>query len=577
MTRTRSFLAALMLGITAPLAAQEPAAQVNLPQDVADELVAFYNDSTTIRLDGGGAVPPGRSLRGDVAVLEGNLEVGGEVTGRLAVINGDLRLRPGARVGGEIAVTGGQIEGVEDATVEGSVTVFEERLRYVRERGSIRRVSAGDRDDEGFTSSLGFGRSRLTVRAGTNYNRIEGLPVMFGPIIETASSNPLRLEALAVWRTDDGFSLGTEDLGYRVRLEQYLGGRELYSLGATAHSLIEPVERWGLTDLESSLATFLLHQDVRDYFERTGWTAYGRIRVPDLPLTLRVEYVDEEHEPAAVGSPWSLTDNDGPWRPQPLAGEGRLRSVGATLTLDTRNDVRDPTHGWWVEARTRVGVEGALAVPEHDVEPAGDGERVLVPSRRFGSDVALGQLDVRRYSRVGPDVELALRAVAGGSLTGEALPPQFQHAPGGEGSLPGYRRFAVDCGAREVPARRADPEGEGPDVFPSYGCDRMALFQAELRGGFGWTVDLGGDEPGDRDWQWDSSVQFRPRWAAFLNAGRGWALDAPGTATVPRHDEATRLDVGLGLFVGDLGLYFAVPLAEEGHGINLFVRLDRRF
>ena len=45
------------------------------------------------------------------------------------------------------------------------------------------------------------------------------------------------------------------------------------------------------------------------------------------------------------------------------------------------------------------------------------------------------------------------------------------------------------------------------------------------------------------------------------------------------YDEETAVDVGAGILVGDLGIYFAVPVADgrERGGVNFFIRLAPRF
>jgi hypothetical protein len=198
------------------------------------------------------------------------------------------------------------------------------------------------------------------------------------------------------------------------------------------------------------------------------------------------------------------------------------------------------------------------------------------------TDFARGFLDVRRYNRVSPSSALVLRAVLCGSLDGAPLPPQYQHAFGGEGSLPGFPLFSLDCGARSrvvAVEGRVGPDGFAVPAVPAYGCDRMALFQAEYRGSFGWELDLGDGD--DVDWHdgWSSGgdLDLRPRWVAFLNAGRGWTRSPAGQEDLVPVDEDTHLDGGLGLSVGDLGLYLAVPLSGGGSGANFFVRLDHRF
>jgi hypothetical protein len=149
-------------------------------------------------------------------------------------------------------------------------------------------------------------------------------------------------------------------------------------------------------------------------------------------------------------------------------------------------------------------------------------------------------------------------------------------AIGGEGSLPAYRRFSGDCGARS--SARIAPLGEGEDprqrVYPSYGCDGVLLFQMELQNSFPFSWN-----PLPEEWE-DSEAsaffEFQPIWALTFNAGRGWAQGEVGNGH-PRIDSPTRADVGVGLFLGGLGLYWSYPLTDRGEGVNFFVRLQRRF
>jgi hypothetical protein len=149
-------------------------------------------------------------------------------------------------------------------------------------------------------------------------------------------------------------------------------------------------------------------------------------------------------------------------------------------------------------------------------------------------------------------------------------------AVGGEGSLPAYRRFSGDCGARSE--ARISPVGEGEDprqrVYPSYGCDGVLLFQAELQNSlpFSWN-------PLPEDWEDSEASSFfelQPVWALTFNAGRGWAHGEVGNGH-PRIDSPTRADLGVGLFLGGLGLYWSYPLSNRAEGVNFFVRLQRRF
>ncbi len=251
-------------------------------------------------------------------------------------------------------------------------------------------------------------------------------------------------------------------------------------------------------------------------------------------------------------------------------------SSRAAITIDTRNDPNDPSDGWLLQASARRGLGGDLLVPAHLASAEGPSE--TIDPKEFDTDFLTGFLDIRGYLRINPKASLNLRGVMGGALNDVPLPPQFQHALGGVGSLPGHRMFAHDCGARNVTGAFDHVTAKGilsSEVFPSYGCDRFALFQAEFRGSLFLDWDFGGNDgqgSWEEDWNWYPNIDFSPNWAAFFDAGQAWNVDDGNADTL--------MDVGVGLFFGDLGLYFAFPLNEDENGDrdgNFFIRLSRRF
>jgi hypothetical protein len=575
------FLAGLLLGATPQGHAQERRVEeADLPRWVAEDVINFFNDPSTFHFTGRTRIPSTRVIEGNVAVLGGPFTLAGEVDGDLVVVNGDLVMETGGVVTGNVLVVGGRALGQDLGEIGGNLRVFDDPLRYVQ-RGEQIAAAGRPAEREGFGPDFTWGDARLIIKSGQNYNRTEGLPVMFGPSIRTAGSNPFRLDLFAIWRTDVGFDFNEEDLGYSLRAEQSLGGRDQFAVGGTYYSTITPIEDWGLTNLETSLAAFILHQDFRDYYERNGWSAFARLRFPFLPVQLRAEYFEEDHEFAPVRGPWSITDNNDPWREQPLVAEGKFRYAEGSLTVDARNNVGDPTDGWYIQARSRAGLGGSLFRPAHlvsttpnQIEPGVD---VLLPTE-FDTDFVTGFLDIRSYNRINPSASLNFRGVAGGALNDVHLPPQYQHALGGVGSLPGFPLFHVDCGARETIRGYNYQIDDVPvlgGVYPSYGCDRFALFQAEFRGGLFVDWGLGGNKGGENqvdEWNWYPNVDLSPDWTAFFNMGRGWNLDSDHSKTL--------MDLGLGIFFGDLGIYFAYPLTEDLNGDrdgNFFIRLSRRF
>lgn len=568
-------LALAILGAPPPAAGQTVAGP--LPPSVEEAAFQLLNAGESFRL-AGGRIPVGTRVEGDVAVLGGSLELGGEIAGALLVVNGDLELLPGAEVEGSTLVLGGAVLGESEAVLEGGLAVYSTPLRYQVENGNVEPVQGAGPGVGLLASDLGFGRARLSIRSTSAYNRVEGLPVRFGAIVGTAGRNPLALEASGIWRSVSGLTLRSDRLGHNFGLAQAVGGRGTAEIAARAYDEFIPIEERGLSDVEASLSTFLLREDLRDYYRRRGWSVSGSLRPVRPPIELVIGYRQEDHQTAPVQGPWTLGDSETPWRPLPLVAEGRSRSVEGVLRWDSRDDPSVPADGWLISLALQAQIGGSLSLP-----PTGRGvtaeaaDAVANPTRlsRFNA----GTLDIRRYARVGPTSRLKLRALFQGGLEPAALVPQLQSALGGEGTLPGHPRFSIDCAARADSrfARTGGEEGGRRTVVPvflSYGCDRTVLFQAEFQG----ALPLSGNPLPD-GWQ-DSELgplfNIQPVWAVFLNAGRGWELGSLSSGGA-RSDSPTRADIGVGLFLGSVGAYWSYPLNRSERGLDFFLRLQQRF
>jgi len=529
-----------------------------LPREVAEGVADYLNDPDVIRFNGRASLPAGASIVGNVGVLDGSILVAGRIDGDLIVIGGNFDLVPGGSVTGDVLLIGGRFSG-DEGGIQGMLRHYDESFTFEVRDGAVRL-----REPSGRRQGVYLGRSRLTVQAGRNYNRVEGLPIIFGPVIDTRGGAGLRVEALATYRTESGF---TDDrLGYRIGIEQRFGSELQGYFGGYAYSEVTPIEGW-LSDLEASLGAFFLHNDYRDYYERRGWQLVAGLSFPGIPLDLDLAYRDERHQSLPVGSPFTLVRNDQPWRPLPLVAEGDRRSLEASFVMDTRNDAEDPTDGWWLSASGIFGLSGDSEIPGSSAMEGGT-IAASVPSE---TEVRSGTLDLRRYARVDPDSDISFRALLSGSLDGEPLPAQYQHAFGGEGSLPGFKPFSLDCGARASTVF-VDREDGPAEVFPSYGCDRMALFQAEYRRVLGFDIDLGPKDDAEwEQWSWYPRIDLSPALSIFVEGGRGWSLEENGVDT---EDVA---DAGVGLHIGDLRLYWAYPLRGGDERVNFFVRFSRRF
>lgn len=547
----------LQAAVVSPASArQDLLAGDPLPRAVATDLVDFLNDPGVVRFDGRASIPEGALLAGDVGALDGSLTISGTISGGVVVVGGDLVITPTGTISGDAIVVGGRLRG-DTERIEGEFVRYDETFTFVVRDGRV-----GLRDPPDRREGLYLGASRITVRAGTNYNRAEGLPIVFGPVIESRGDGAFRVEALATYRTESGFT--RDRLGYRIGAEQRFGSPLTLTVRGGAYSEVEPIE-YRLSDVESSLASFLLHRDYRDYYERRGWSAGLGLGVPSIPLDLSLDYRREKHFSLPVGSPWTLVRNDEPWRAMPLVAEGTQELLDARLVFDTRNDADHPTDGWLIRASGRFGLGDDPAVPGFSTSLDGPLGDAAVEDGGFST----GSLDVRRYARVDPWSHLAFRGFVAGSLDGEVLPPQYQHALGGEGALPGLSLFDLDCGARDavVLAQRDDDR----EAYPYYGCDRVALFQVEFRKAFRWDLELGPDEDEWDDWSWYPRIDLSPAFSVFVEGGRGWSA-GPSRPDTPRG-----ADAGLGLHLGDISFYWAYPLEGGDERVNFFVRLSRRF
>jgi hypothetical protein len=357
--------AAALLGPRAAGAQRRPADVVRrdsanaptLPADVARLATEVYNAPATRRANGPFTLAAGDTVAGDLAVLGGPVTIGGRVGGRVVVINGDLTLRPGARVRGDVLVVGGVVDGRHVAEVGGELRVHRQMLAFHRE-GT--RVVPDDVDDDDRPSAyVGWraegergGRAYLGLRLATaqGYNRVEGLPILAGPTVTYRMGDVrLRLDALGIYRTVGGFEPDSRDLGTTRVWRCGSGAAPRCASAAGCTTRVAAVEEWQLTPLETGLASFLLHRDYRDYWNRHGGSVWTALHLgPDVSLTASLG--DQRWRALETRDPFTLFRNGAAWRANPTTDEARMHVANVTLRLDTRNDASSPWAGWYVLA-----------------------------------------------------------------------------------------------------------------------------------------------------------------------------------------------------------------------------------
>jgi hypothetical protein len=537
------------------------------PAGIVQEAVRAYNDSGTVRFAGDVVVPSGRTLAGHFALFRGTLRVRGAIDGPIALIDGDLIIEAGGQVQGDVLIVGGQLRIRATGLHAGRARTYAESAPVVREESGLLRVQERrgplrelPRASKSFQS--GSVRTTLRLTTGHTYNRVEGLPVHFGPLFEwRASPNAsVELDLRGILRTAPDESDLRRDLGYVTRLAWRRTSLPLVGIGITAHSEMRPIETEPLSAIESGWSAFLLQTDYRDVFEGQGFGAQAFFQ-PGHAFRIDLGFRRDNERSARDSDPWSLFRNSDRWRANPLIDDGHFLTASVGLNLDTRHSRDFAASGWWVRAVFEYG-------ESEDVAPV-----VLPTSIRSALPIdgsyaySRVHLDARRYLRVSPRSRVRLRFLASGWAGGDPLPVQRRHSLGGPGLLPGYGFRAVTC-------TPAGFENAARTAF----CDRMTVIQGEFR-----TRLRLGVASRFLDRAHLSLNHFLALDEAdlvfFTDAGIAWLTgDGPGRVPnnrIPSLDN-WKADVGIGVDLGGLGLYLAKALTD-GEPVRFTARLEHRF
>lgn len=534
------------------------------PPDVVAELLAFYNDSATTRMQGEVSFPAGSAFAGRLALFRGSLRLAGRVRGDVVVINATLFLLPGADIEGDVLVVGGRLIRSPDTRHVGRERVVWDAAPVLRSaEGTLvlreRRRPLSDLAEARTSFQTGRIRTTLLLATGGTYNRIEGLPIVFGPTFELRPSrrSVARVDLRGLLRTAGEGSRLSSDFGYGARAELRfpVGG-----IAGRVYSEVASFEDQPLSPAENGWSAFLLQRDYRDYLERRGGGGAGWVQ-PTRSLRLELSLRRDHERSVRATDPWSLLRNSDRWRRNPLSDDGHYFTTGVQLDLDTRNDRDRPSTGWLLRARYEHATSDDVApvtLPE-TVRP-------LIPT---GGGYAFDRLtlDLRRYSRLAPGLRVNSRLRADGWIGGDRMPIQRRVSLGGPDLLPGYGFRASTC------APRGFVDASDPAL-----CDRSLIAQVEVRTRLG--LNLGYRL---RDRESGAAGRFigieEADLVFFSDAGKAWlAGDGPGQVPpnrIPSFHE-WKADVGIGLDAGEIGAYLAKSLTG-GEPVRFLVRLQRRF
>lgn len=547
----------------------------SVPRDVALDAVSVWNSSSTKRVRGDFTLAAGDTVRGDLAVLSGRVELAGAVTGDVVSINGGLILRESGSVDGSLTVLGGRFVAPERPSVRSDIRVWSSRLLYRESGDSL--IAEVDHDLFRRWSRWGDSENQrssgeIFLAAAHTYNRVEGLPVLIGPRFRLASgSTSFDGELFGVFRTGDRLNWERQNLGHRASAQLQFGRGSGVRFGGRLFDDVDAMEQWQLSNLEVGLSTFLFTRDYRDYWLRHG--AAGSVALfSRAGSELKAEYGQERWSSRNALGVWSIFNDSDLWRANPAADEGVLNIATVTGKLDTRNNIENPRSGWLLFAQWERGDGELDRIAPTTTEIRNTTAGNIVYSR--------GLVDLRRYNRLAPGAQLNLRVVAGGWLNGDALPLQRRFSVSGIDALPGFD-FRRTIGAADVGTCATGENANYVILGRPAQCERMVLTQVEWKGDF--RIRLFGDRDwfGDRRWA-TSHRSADGSWVLFANSGRGWLVNGTSSALTYRRGElpkigSWRTDVGGGFDFGDFGVYVAEAVSQGGLQPNFYVRLGHRF
>src|SRR5262245_59263499 len=196
--RTVTVVLGLFCMATAVHAQERLLTDLGLPREAQRRINLIIDDPATRRYNGTTTLGPADSISGNVVVVDGPLYMSGHINGQLIVI-GDLEFTEGSSVTGDLTVIGGEARALELAEIGGTVTLYGEGFELFHRGERILAVNTRHRRGR-YLSYEDWGRSTFSVRPGI-YNRVEGLPIALGPVIETSGPSPTRFEAVGILRT----------------------------------------------------------------------------------------------------------------------------------------------------------------------------------------------------------------------------------------------------------------------------------------------------------------------------------------------------------------------------------------
>ena len=429
----------------------------------ATEKYLTDNEKESFRYVGRVEIEDDEVINGNLVVIDGDLDLQGKVHGDVLVIRGDVSLDSGSVVNGNVTSVDGSIRQDDQSRVQGSQ--LETHVKNLFAHGEWDK----SRDDfYTYDHHHNYGPySTLPLRhvdesLVLSYNRVQGVFLGWAiPKKITGKYNFLTVHGFG------GYGFKEKSWRYEVGADRWLFNQTDYrfEIGAKVYDLTDTKDDWLLTSWENSLSAVLLHRDYQDYYRRSGYEFHASQNI-SIYFKGSLAYRNDLYESVDRNTNWALFGKRD-FRENPAIDNGEMRSLYGELYFDNRNNIEEPTRGWFA----KLGVETS--------------------NSNLKSDFSFNQylFELKRYQPLGHYERLDMRLKVASS-EGE-VPMQKLYQLGGIGTMRGFTYKSLR-GAKDA-----------------FGGDRMLLANFEYN-------------LNPRSWGNDFLFFDEMRYILFLDVGNVW-------------------------------------------------------
>ena len=491
-----------------------------------------------LRFRGDAEISEHERIESDVVIIKGSLTIDGEVDGHVLAVFGDVCVHATAEIHGDVISVNGKVWTNDAAMIHGDVVVTSMPVSEEKEEVVIRRREKEPKvarkpdwvDDD---NELGW----------ADYNRVDGLTL--GMQFPKPGWWADRNHHFALIGRG-GYSFASKYWQYQIGLERWSGSDFRFAVGGEYHNMTDTQDRWIICDHENTLAALFLKEDFRDYYRRRGFSFWASQNFSRY-FQVKAGYQHDDFTNAEARTNWALFGKKKNFRDNPWALPSEfvdaygfeepmtLKTLTAVLTIDSRNDRKTPTRGWYVNAF---------------------GERA---GKELGNPVGFERyiVEVAHYIPLNWDEHLSIRLR--GASAGGILPPLYWFDLGGISTLRGYRlkEFTGDrlvLGNAEYHLRAGDGNLLGLDI----------IFFVDS--GLAWFVN-------------PETPELANRYPVTEQAQEQADRTAPQDGFERLNWSSLKTDVGIGLADpdGDFRVDFARRIDKGGQDFIVTIRLCRAF